>query len=433
MSRYFDWPASLKRFVRFDAARSEDVNGAFDELTAGMDKLDTDVNRAIKLPAGTADQTLAMGAGQRANLLLSFDASGNVTAVAGGGRYRGDWVTGTAYVTSDYFRDPASKNIYSTVAAHTSGVLATDITAGRVQLAINVADVETAKAAAQAAAQAAATQAGLATTNGAAQVALAAGQVTLAKEQADRATTQADAARAIANFAGVWSTLTGPLNKPATVYHAGLFYVLVNNLANVAASEPGVTADWIASGGGMPAYTYEQRGDLRASGGQFAVVDGLGLFQHIAGSTEPDDDESCFATATGRWLLQAVHWDVVDTWRLPDDEARDAYDEDEPLRFASSFASKVLTGSATCAITSVAAVASTAFTGAVTGAAVGDRVIATPPAALGNTDADSGRLSYHAWVSAADTVTVRLTNASAAAATTNTAIQTAWPITVIKS
>ena len=192
------------------------------------------------------------------------------------------------------------------------------------------------------------------------------------------------------------------------------------------------------SGGSVVSVAYSSRASLRSNTTDtYAVVDGLGFFQHVVGSDEPDDDESCFATATGRWLLQAVHWDLVDAWQLPEIEERDAYDEDEPLRFASSFASsfasKVLTGSATCAITSVAAVASTAFTGAVTGAAVGDRVIATPPAALGNTDADSGRLSYHAWVSAADTVTVRLTNASAAAATTNTAIQTAWPITVIKS
>ena len=283
----------------------------------------------------------------------------------------------------------------------------------------------------------AAEQAELATTNGAAQVAMAAEQAALARAQAVAAALSADAARAIANFAGVWSTLTGPLNKPATVWHAGLFYVLVNNLASVSASEPGVTTDWIASAGGMPSYTYDQRGDLRASGGQFAVVDGLGLFQHVAGSDEPDDDESCFATATGRWLLQAVHWDVVDTWQLPDDEARDEYDEDEPLRFASSFASsfasKVLSDTATCAITSVGATASASFTGTVTGASVGDRVLATPPAELGATSAETGRLSYHAWVSAANTVTVMLTNASAAAATTNTAIRAAWPITVIKS
>ena len=175
-------------------------------------------------------------------------------------------------------------------------------------------------------AQDAADQAALAGANGAAQVALAADQAALAGAHAIAAALSADAASAAANFAGVWSTLTGPLSKPATVYHAGLFYVLVNSLANVALSEPGVTADWIASGGGMPSYAYDQRASLRASGGQFAVVDGLGLFQHVAGSDEPDDDESCFATATGRWLLQAAHWDLVDAWQLPEFEERDAYD-----------------------------------------------------------------------------------------------------------
>ena len=60
-------------------------------------------------------------------------------------------------------------------------------------------------------------------------------------------------------------------------------------------------------------------------------------------------------------------------------------------------------------------------------------MIATPPAQLGESSAETGSLSYHAWVSAANTVTVVLTNASAAIAYTNTAIRTAWPITVIKS
>jgi hypothetical protein len=194
---------------------------------------------------------------------------------------------------------------------------------------------------------------------------------------------------------------------------------------------------------GVPFYTYEDRGTLRStipSDGELALVDGLGLFIFRTGSDEPDDDESCFATATGRWLLEAAHWDVVDTWQLPDDEARDAWDEDEPMRFAnsfansfaSSFASKVLFGTATCAISSVAATSSVSFTGTVTGAAVGNRVIATPPAQLGSDAANTSRLAYHAWVSAPNTVTIMLTNASAAAATVNSAVQTAWPITVIK-
>lgn len=167
---------------------------------------------------------------------------------------------------------------------------------------------------------------------------------------------------------------------------------------------------------------YDNRAALRSqtpAAGEMAIVDGLGLFQHVTGSTEPDDDESCFATATGRWLLEAVHWDVVDAWRAPDDAIRDEFDEDEPLRFAS----KVLTGTATSAITSVAAVTQVNFTGTVTGAAVGDRVIATPPDAVGP------RIAAYALVTAANTVTVYLNNPSAA---TQTIATGTWQITVIK-
>ena len=188
-------------------------------------------------------------------------------------------------------------------------------------------------------------------------------------------------------------------------------------------------AEVVAGGGGasITNVAYADLASLRSNTtGTHALVDGLGLFQHVVGSDEPDDDESCFATASGRWLLQAAHWDLVDAWQLPEVE-------DEPLRFASSFASKVLTGPATCAITSVADVSSASFTGTITGAAVGDRVIATPPAQLGADAGSTGRLSYHAFVSAANTVTVVLTNASAAAANTNAAIRAAWPITVIKA
>ena len=255
-------------------------------------------------------------------------------------------------------------------------------------------------------------------TNAASSATSASASATTAAAQASTATAQADAARSIVNFAGVWGTLTGALSKPATVFHAGLFYALVNNLANVAASEPGLTADWVASSG-TPTYTYANRSALRGTTGSLSVVDGLGLFGWEAGSTEPDDDESCFATATGCWLLQAAHWDLVDSWQAPDDAVRDEY--------------YVITGTATCAITSVAPISSASFTGTVTGAAPGDRVIATPPGQLGDTTVSTGQLGYHTWVSAANTVTVILTNASASAANTNPAIRTAWPVTVIKS
>lgn len=47
-----------------------------------------------------------------------------------------------------------------------------------------------------------------------------------------------------ANFKGLWPDLTGALPKPATVKHNGRFWLLLNNLADVTLSEPGVSADW---------------------------------------------------------------------------------------------------------------------------------------------------------------------------------------------
>lgn len=179
---------------------STDLKNEFQAVEGGFDSIQADTRRTLRQVDG-AEIAPMPNAVSRALKLLSFDASGNPVMVAGGGRYRGDWVTATEYIVSDYFRDPVTKNIYSTLVGHTSSVLSTDISSGKVQLAINVADVEAAKVAAEAAAAVAMTQAGLATTNGAAQVALAADQVALATAQAGIATAQAGAATASASTA----------------------------------------------------------------------------------------------------------------------------------------------------------------------------------------------------------------------------------------
>ena len=96
----------------------------------------------------------------------------------------------------------------------------------------------------------------------------------------------------------------------------------------------------------------------------------------------------------------------------------------QPLSMALSISGAGLIASAASAITSVAAVSQVNFTGTVTGAAVGDRVIATPPDAVGP------RIAAYARVTAANTVTVYLNNPSAAA---QTIAAGTWQITVIKS
>ena len=246
-------------------------------------------------------------------------------------------------------------------------------------------------------------------------------------EARDAAADSTALALGVAHYAGRWSGLSGALATPASVWHAGSFWGLLDNLANVATAEPGISAAWAAVGTQVHRLTYEQRGQLRTLGYPglaWAMVDGLGLFAFTVGSTEPDDDESCFATGTGRWLLECPSFDLLEAWRLPELE-KDAQDW---LRWPG----RRLAGRGLCAISSLASVSSATFTAVIPGAQIGDGVLATPPGALGSADADSARLSFHAYVSGPDTVTVRLSNASAASATTSAAVQAAWPITVFQ-
>jgi len=75
----------------------------------------------------------------------------------------------------------------------------------------------------------------------------AAGHVVTAAAHAAAASTSATAAAALANFKGAWSALSGALNTPASVLHLGQMWMLLNNLANVASAEPGISsANWFA-------------------------------------------------------------------------------------------------------------------------------------------------------------------------------------------
>lgn len=66
-----------------------------------------------------------------------------------------------------------------------------------------------------------------------------------AAASASAALTSQNLAAASADFKGAWLSLSGALSKPASVFHNGSFWALLNNLANVTTSEPSVTnADW---------------------------------------------------------------------------------------------------------------------------------------------------------------------------------------------
>ena len=59
-----------------------------------------------------------------------------------------------------------------------------------------------------------------------------------------------------ANFKGLWSGLTGALSKPATVKDGGRFWLLLDDLADVTAAVPGVSASWTALDTGVAPTQY---------------------------------------------------------------------------------------------------------------------------------------------------------------------------------
>ena len=153
---------------------------------------------------------------------------------------------------------------------------------------------------------------------------------------------------------------------------------------------------------------YADRGTLRSltTLTDSVIVDGIGLFRHVTGSMEPDDDETCFATATGRWLLQCPHSDFI-TAQL------------------TSGAAPIYTASAVNTIGTVATVSVVSQTIAVAGASTADAVVVTPPAVM------NGRLCVYGYVSAPGAVTVCVANPSAA---TSVAVPAgSWRIAVIST
>ena len=160
---------------------------------------------------------------------------------------------------------------------------------------------------------------------------------------------------------------------------------------------------------------YADRAQLRTLTSGSAIVRGLGLFTWEAGSTEPDDDETCFAAAGGAWVLTAAGPDAVRALWLAEISA---------LQSAlTRHLAKFLRAGFAMSATSLAANAEVTFTVALDGASSGDSVVVTPVATL------ASAVSCVGVVTAAGTVTVSVRNASSYTATLTPGT---WQVLVIK-
>ena len=227
MSNFYTKPTDL---VSGTTARASDINDRVDSVESGFDSAELVTIRSIKLPVGTtADQLITESSANRASKTIGFDTSGDLVLYSPY-NWQGDWTTTTEYALHDTVRDASTKNLYFCMVVHTSGTFATDLAASKWSLAINVADVETAKTAAETAqtaaelaetnaetaqtaaelaetnAETAQTAAELAETNASTSASTATTQATTATTQATNAATSATAASTSATNAATSAT-----------------------------------------------------------------------------------------------------------------------------------------------------------------------------------------------------------------------------------
>lgn len=186
---------------------------------------------------------------------------------------------------------------------------------------------------------------------------------------------------------------------------------------------------------------YEARAELRQKRGALAIVSGLGLFAWTEGGLATDDDQTCFAAqdGSGTWECVAPSLDACQAaWLLAFDQVDERAEALESRAGAleartatvEAFAARFLRASFAMSITSLASTTEVTQTIAVAGADIGDSVLITPGNSIGASTADNARLSVSAYVSAANTITASIRNASAATATLTPAN---WSVLVIKT
>ena len=87
----------------------------------------------------------------------------------------------------------------------------------------------------------------------------------------------------------------------------------------------------------LNAVAYNDRATLRSMSPEVddsTVIAGLGLFMWMDNQEEPDDDETCFTTSSGQWILRIPASDLIMSWSLFEDEFFNDWIEDEQARFA---------------------------------------------------------------------------------------------------
>ncbi len=196
-------------YIANDPFPAESHEEGLDRATMIAQQVSEEADRSIKLSrTNTMTSTeFTVGATDRANKILAFDGSGEISVTQELGTFKGNWSSGTAYVARDLVKDTSTNNIFIVNTAHTSSgstPLTTNANSAKYDLIVDAASATTSASSASTSATNAAnsaTAAATSETNAANSATSASSSATTATTKASEASTSATNAENAKNAA----------------------------------------------------------------------------------------------------------------------------------------------------------------------------------------------------------------------------------------
>jgi hypothetical protein len=149
-------------YIANDPFPAESHEEGLDRATMAIQQLQEEVDRAIKLSRTNTitSSEFTVGAANRANKVLAFDASGELSVAQELGQFQGNWSAGETFAQRDLVKDTSNNNIYICLTAHTSSgslPISSNADVAKWSLIVDAASATASASAAAASASAAAT------------------------------------------------------------------------------------------------------------------------------------------------------------------------------------------------------------------------------------------------------------------------------------
>ena len=140
-------------YIANDPFPAESHEEGLDRATMIAQQVSEEADRSIKLSrTNTMTSTeFTVGATDRANKILAFDGSGEISVTQELGQFKGNWSSGTDYVARDLVKDTSTNNIFIVNTAHTSSgstPLTTNANSAKYDLIVDAASATTASSSA---------------------------------------------------------------------------------------------------------------------------------------------------------------------------------------------------------------------------------------------------------------------------------------------